>query len=150
MSDRYGITGDQDISTGPSLAVLGLHADTLTREKIYEMAWGSVAAPSDVFVDWIVLRGDTGLGTSTAVTPAPLDEDAPVSQTTAGENYTANPTFTLTEALFRIGLNLRASWRWVAAPEGEIMIAATAVDSVVITPDAAAGGLVAATMHFLE
>lgn len=150
MADRYHAGGDQTIATGPSLACVGLHGITANRGRIFEMAWGSIAAPSDVVVDWIVARGDTGLGTSTAVTPTPLDQDAPASATPAGSNYTVNPTYTLAEPLYRLGLNLRASWRWVAAPESEIMLPAVATDSVTIQPDGAAGGDVVATMGFLE
>ena len=149
MADRYGITGNGTIATGPSLAMPGAHGVVNSRARIYEMAWGSIGSPSDVSVDWQVFHADTALGTSTAVVAEALDQSAPTALTLAGEDYSVNPTLAA-EALFRIGRNLRASWRWVAAPEGEILLAAVATESVVITPDGAAGGTVSGTMHFTE
>lgn len=120
------------------------------RIKVYDLMFGSEATPADNAFLWQAQRCTTA-GTSTAVTPQPLDPADAAAVSTSGENHTVDPTLTAGAILLSIPLNQRASFRWVAAPGGELVIPATASNGIAFrTPTA--GGLVAvtATVHFEE
>ena len=80
--------------------------DPLKRGKVYD-----------------VLIGTNGTGT--AVTPNALDPAA-AALATAKSNYSVEPTATVNSSLFNVGVNQRASYRWVAAPRSELVFPATA------------------------
>jgi hypothetical protein len=44
----------------------------------------------------------------------------------AGENHTVEPTYTANTQILEVPLNHRATYRWVAAPGGEIILPADA------------------------
>jgi hypothetical protein len=68
----------------------------------------------------------TDLGTGSTATPLPLDNTIRASGSTGRTNHTAEPTITAnTQSLFYVGLNQRASYRWVAAPGSELIVPAT-------------------------
>ena len=68
----------------------------------------------------------TANGTGTAVTPVALDPADAAAASTANANYTAEPTVTASSSGFYVGINQRASYRWVAAPGSELVAPATA------------------------
>ncbi len=148
MADRYAATGEQTLITDPGATALSIDGVTTVRGRIYDMAWGSIGTPADNFIRWLVRRG-TALGTSTPVVGQKLDDGAPTALTLAGENHTVEPTMAAGSELIDIGLNQRASWRWVAAPEGEMVMIASATANIAITPLEGAGD-VAATAHWVE
>ena len=91
-------------------------------------------------------RGTTGLGTSSAVTPSPLDLADAVSITDAGENFSANPT--LGVRLISVPLNQRATFRWVAAPGSELVLPASANASLLTrTPTSTAIAISSTTFY---
>lgn len=149
MGDRYSINSNL-VCTSPASSILGLQGLTTVRARIYEANWGSIATPADTAVDWLLRRGDTALGSSTAQTPLPVDPSAPVALTPAADTYTVEPTYPAGETLFRIGLNQRASWRWVAAPESELLMSQVATESITLGGDHATAGDMVATIFFSE
>jgi hypothetical protein len=130
-----------------TLAVGGLLQDGTTqrRGQVYDFVIGSEATPADNPFLWVVDRGTTGLGTSSAVTPQGLDPGDPAGLLDAGENYTVNPT--LGVRLMSIPLNQRATFRWVAAPGSELILAATANLSIIWRTTTSTA--VAVTVNFL-
>ena len=80
---RYSFEAN-DTADG-TLASGGLLADATTQRrcKIYDWMVGSEATPGDTALLWVIDRGTTGLGTSSAVTPSPLDLADAVSITDA-------------------------------------------------------------------
>lgn len=123
---------------------------TTRRFKLYDLIVGSEATPQDSIFLWKAFHV-TAVGTSTAVTPKPLDlSDTVAANTVAGENHTVDATPS-GGALLSIPLNQRATFRWVAAPGGELIAPATASNGFAFyTPTASALIAVTATAHIDE
>ena len=138
MTDRFSTDGQQTPLTTPGATIITLNGVTTTRAEVYDFTVGSDATPADVALQFVAQRF-TVSGTGTAVTPRPLDLDAPAALVTAEENHTIEPTYTADLILWRIAANQRATYRWVAAPDGELMIPATADSGIGWTTIAASG-----------
>lgn len=144
----YMIEGNR--TADAALAVLGILADATAprRAKMFEFGFGSEATPADNAFLWVLDRGTTGLGTSTGVTPTPADPSDIASVTDAGENYTVNPTIGV--RLYSQPLNQRASFRWVATPGRELIVAASANASLVARTTTMTAVAITASMGFDE
>jgi hypothetical protein len=71
--------------------------------------------------------------------------------TTAGENASAEGTYTAATELFDQGVNVRAAYRWVAYPGGELIVPDTAAAGIGLRVSSPAYVLQAdATIHFQE
>ncbi len=99
---------------------------TAKRGKAYELMVGSCSPPNstDCSVQCDVSRiTATGAGAYTAWTPTPLDPADPVSVTISGTTATAEATaITANSSLWNIGMNQRATVRWIAAQESQYLI----------------------------
>lgn len=124
MGDRYAAKGDQNAAASPGASVLAIEGAATTRGRIYEFVLSSQATPADVAIEWLVRRIST-LGTRTAVTPSLLDPASPAALLAAGSNHTVEPTFVSSSSIFDQGINLRATFRWVAYPGGELIVPVT-------------------------
>jgi hypothetical protein len=128
MARRYG-TPCNLVATSASYKTAGnIISTTAIRPKVYDFSIGTEATPADNYSVWQAARStQAGAGTSTAVTPQPLDPGDPASTATAGNNYTAEPTVVSGTPIFGpVPMNQRATYRWVAAPNGELVIPAAA------------------------
>ena len=125
MADRYSSDGSQTITTTPGATALSIAGVTTTRAKVYDFTVGSEGTPADVALNYTCIRF-TASGTGGAVVPEPLDADAPASLLTVEDNHTIEPTYVTDDILWRIAANQRATYRWVAAPDSELMVPATA------------------------
>jgi hypothetical protein len=96
----------------------------LRRQKVYDLLIGTNGTPADNYMEFDLSR-QTADGTATAVTPTPLDPADGAMAGSSKANYTAEGTITAASSCFYIGLNQRASYRWVAAPGSEIVTPAT-------------------------
>jgi hypothetical protein len=92
----------------------------------------------------------TAAGTSTAVVPQPLDPADATTEMDAGENHTIEPTYTAAAILLQIPLNQRATFRWVAAPGGELVAPATASNGLGIISPTGSAVVVSAQLHVEE
>lgn len=146
---KYVATLQRTASTTLSVGTLTSDATTPRRAKIYDLMFGSEATPADNAFLWQVQRCTTA-GTSTAVTPAPLDPADAVALDDTGSNHTVDPTLTAGAFLMTVPLNQRATFRWVAAPGGEIVIPATANNGVALRTPTASAVAISATMEFEE
>jgi hypothetical protein len=124
---KYAITGTQATVSGSYKSVLSIAATTgaLRRGKVYDVLIGTNGTPADNYLQWDISRM-TAVGTATAVTPQALDPADAAALATAANNYTAEPTITANSSLLNVGVNQRASYRWVAAPGSELVFPATA------------------------
>jgi hypothetical protein len=148
MAKRYAIIGDQGVGTDVTLATLT--GTTGVRPSIYDLTIGCSAAPGDTATRFLVQR-HTDPGTSTAITPRPLDPNDPASVCSAGSNHTVEPTYTANVILLDINVNQRATYRWVAAPGGELKIPATASNGLGLKSSASTGTAEhRTTLHFDE
>lgn len=93
------------------------------RIKIYDVLIGTNGTPADNFIEWDISRVTTN-STATSVTPPALDPADATSLTTTTINSSTFGTISVPN-LFYVGVNQRASYRWVAAPGGELVSPAT-------------------------
>lgn len=121
----------------------------MRRFSIYDLIFGSEGDAADNEFLWQFQRC-TSAGTRTAVTPQLLNPADAAVVTTAGQNHSAEPTYTADQIPLLIALNQRATFRWVAAPGGEIICPATANNGLgVLTPTMTAVAI-SLTAHLLE
>ncbi len=123
MGKRYSIDG-RDTNT-LNTTILALISAATIRPKIYDLIMGSDDTPADNAAEYVLQRF-TAPGTSTSVTPQPLDPADPAALASAGEAHSAEPTYTANQILLQWAQNQRATFRWVAAPGGEIVLPASA------------------------
>lgn len=137
-------------STTLAVGSLTAAAANMRRAKVYDLNFGSEATPADNAFLWQVQRCTTAGTAGTNPTPISLDpSDSLASTIVVGQAHSVTPTGTT--VVLTVPLNQRATFRWVAAPGGEIVIPATASNGIKFeTPTA--GGLVAVSVsaHFEE
>lgn len=115
-------------ATGTVLSIFAATgATTLRRGWVYEFEIGvdNVPNATDCPVSWDV-SSQTADGTGTALTAQVIDQgggDAAALLTYKG-NYTAAPTVTAGSSVFYLGLNQRASQRWIARDQSSCLIIA--------------------------
>jgi hypothetical protein len=134
---KYAIGNDlggsqQAVSTSyKTLVSMFATTGTLRRGKMYDILIGTNGTPADNFLEWDVSRM-TADGTGSAITPNALDPADGAAAGTAKANYTVEPaTITANSSVFYVGVNQRASYRWVAAPGSELVYPATANNGLV-------------------
>lgn len=148
MARRYSVDG-RDTNTA-STSILGLTSAATVRPKVYDIIAGAYGTPADYAAEYYVQRS-TAAGTSTAVTPQALDPADPASLCAAGEAHSVEPTYTANAILLSFAKNARATFRWVAAPGGEIVLPATAANGVgILSVQVSTAYTEAFTIHFEE
>lgn len=80
----------------------------------------------------VQLQRFTVAGTTTPVTPTPVDpNDPPATLFSAGSNATVEPTYTAGDVIERTGINPRAIYRWTAYdPSAEVLLPAAAANGL--------------------
>jgi hypothetical protein len=128
MARSYSVTGDnlaaQNSATVPQAQLV---ATAAVRPKLYDLMLGSPSTPADQAASWCIRRSTTASTGGTAVTPVSIDPGDPASITTAMVSPSMSaPTLTAGLFLLQWAQNLRATFRWVAAPGKEIIAPASA------------------------
>ena len=124
---RYSASGSQNLpaSLTPITALTIAAQSTAHRNIFYDIVVANMGAPADLLTLHTIQR-ITAVGTAgSSVTPSKLDLADRASQSAAGENHSAEPVYTSATELLEIPLNHRATFRWVAAPGGELVTPAT-------------------------
>jgi hypothetical protein len=126
MAEKFCSIGDAAVGTDKTLINLFNPAATpVGRGRIFEIIVGSVATPADQACKLYVGRS-TAVGTEGAgFTPNNLDPAGPAGAYDSGNAHSAEPTYTANKQLMAFSLNQRATFRWIAAPGCELMMAAT-------------------------
>ena len=145
---KFACDFQRTASTTASLGSMTADATRPRRLRVYDVMFGSEATPADAAILWTFQRCSAA-GTSTGVTPTNLDSASSTTEYDAGENHTIEPTYTATLILLNIPLNQRATFRWVAAPGGELVMPATASNGFGIQTDTISTGtpVITATIH---
>ncbi len=122
-----------------------------SRGYIYDFVVGSGAAPADAAANYDVIR-TTAVGTeATGFTPVQLDPDSVTSTFDGGVSHTVAPTQTADTEMMVFSLNQRATFRWIAAPKGELIMPATTNNGILITRrTSTAAYVIDCTIHFYE
>jgi hypothetical protein len=128
MAKRYSVTGS-NASGSANKTLISVIGSTAIRPIVYDVVIGCSATPGDIAANFQVLR-NTAQGTAgTNPTPLALDPGDPAAVSTAGITHSAEPTYAAT-AFLNISMNQRATFRWVAAPGGELIGSAVASNGV--------------------
>ncbi len=131
---NYGITNGSTSGAGTQQATTTTFAGALVgitganaaprRNKIYDVLIGTNGTPADNFMEFEISRVTTASTTTTA-TPQALDPADAAAVSTVTINSSTSGTVTANSQLFYVGINQRASYRWVAAPGSELVSPAT-------------------------
>ncbi len=118
---------------GASFNIASIEAPgtSMRRFKLYEFNVGLTGTPSDAA--WsLKIQRLTATATGTSKTPQPLDPADAAAVTVAKDTLSANGTLTANAFVGpTIGLNNRATFRWVARPDmGEVVVPATANNGI--------------------
>ena len=147
--NAYSAAFDQNAAA--TTTILGLTGSAAIRFYIYDIMLGSADTPGDQASHFQVERttvAGTG-GTSTA--PEPLDPLSAASTTAAHYNPASEPTYTADSELLRFAVNQRATFRWVAAPGGELISVLGAATGIGLKFEASTGTYaVQGCIHFRE
>jgi hypothetical protein len=147
---RYGTAAIAPVDSGTTKTVLGLQAQTTNRVFLYDWMFGSSAVPDDNAIHHFIQRFTSPPLAGTANAAKALDPADPTAGTTCLESCTTG-TYTSGEVVLRIPANQRASHRWVAAPDGEIVAPATLNNGLGYKAQHAShSGDVGTTMHWWE
>ena len=122
------------------------------RGKVYDMMVGTIGTPADSFCAWSLYRVTT-IGGSTAtsvVTGQALDPADSVPRSYSLANSTTMGTVASSGEAWYVGVNQRASYRWVAAPGSEIVWPATSSNGVTLRVSGTATVTPSAAMYFQE
>lgn len=132
--ERFHAHGSVASGTNKGLWNLFNPAATPTsRARIYDLTIGAVATPADQACRFQIGR-TTAVGTEDAgFTPVNLDSGGPAGAYDAGIGFSGGePTKTSNKELLTVSINQRATFRWVAAPGGELIMAATQNNGAVL------------------
>jgi hypothetical protein len=125
-------------------------ATTLRKAWVYDVMVGADGAPADNQITFKVDR-QTSTGTRTSATPAPLDGGDAAALITCGVVTTIEPIVTSATQFIELSVNQRASYRWVAVPNCELVVPATNVAGLGLRSKSLAyTGTVTAAVHFFE
>ncbi len=129
MGKKYSSSGEVNVAAVNTLISLTNEA-ILFRFSLYEWMIGSAStAPADVALAWKLARTSVA-GTAGGATdaPSPLDGIDIAARVQSHQAPTTEPTSGV--ELMEIGVNERATFRWVAAPGGELITDGTESDGL--------------------
>lgn len=134
---RFGVRANKGAANVQGVLYLQAAAASPRRAKVYDLSFGCNASPADNTFNHLVQRSTT-TPTASALTPNALDPaDTLASTIQSADTVTVDGTLTANAFLYQIALNQRATFRWVAAPYGELVIPATANNGFMIGLSAA-------------
>jgi len=154
MARKYGITGNCLNTASATLPLANVLGTTAVRTMIYDITMGSDATPADNSASYKIQRCTTagtwaGAG-GAAITPQALDPGDPAAVTTANQGVcSVGPTLTASSFLLQWAQNMRATFRWVAAPGSELKIPATSANGLALMSLVVAGSPVNMNFCFL-
>ena len=130
MPCQYSDSGNQATTTSANKTATVLTSVAGLRPRIFEFTIGADGAPNATDTSIVfTLQAFTVAGTTTAVTPYPLDVGYQAAKAAAGSNATVEPTYTAGSLFWGpMGINQRATYRWVAAPNGLLVLIGTAAN----------------------
>lgn len=122
---RYAGYSNQTNTVSTAVPMFTIVGAATTRLRLYDFMVGSDAVPADAAAKFSFRRISARGTSSTAVTPNPLDMADPASLAVYDTAWSGNPTITANSDLLQIAMNQRATIRWVAAPDSELVVPAT-------------------------
>jgi len=124
---RYNGFTNQSLPASATAPMFNIVGGTSSRVGIYEFNSGSDATPADQAQKFALQRSTVNFGTPTVVTPVPLDDPAdPAAAALFSAPGGTAPTLTANKFVYQWAQNARANFRWIAAPDSEFKIPASA------------------------
>lgn len=129
-NSTLGGTGTQQSMAATYKTLISVYASTtgtaslVRRGKVYDVLIGTNGTPADNALEFDIARL-TSPSTSALVTANPLDPADAGAASGVVANSTTEGTFSSSGEVWYIGINQRASYRWVAAPGSELVWPAT-------------------------
>jgi hypothetical protein len=121
-----GVARNVTNTTSTTNPMWGLTGSATSRLSVYDIIQGSDAVPADNDAEFAIRRSSSNGTTTTNFTPNALDPANPAAAGVFTTAWSVQPTITAASDLINIAQNMRATFRWVAAPNGELIIPATA------------------------
>lgn len=164
ISNSTGLAAQAAVTT-TDITLAGIFASTiapaptirLSRAKVYDILVGTVGTPADNSMYWSMQRCTTGstpayAGYASSIAIALDQADAVTAMAVfANSSIETSITATQTNMPWYVGVNQRASYRWVAAPGSEIVQAATSSGGLALrTRSPAYTGGASATVMYSE
>lgn len=142
--------GTQQAVASTPKTLIGTYGSTTApvRGKVYDLLIGTNGTPADNTTEWDIPRATTSVG-GTVATPQALDPADAASTSVITVNSTTEGTITANSDVFYVGVNQRASYRWVASPGSELIWPATASNGLVLRVKSASGYTGTATGNWL-
>lgn len=144
MGRRYVVNQSLVAQNSTTANIMNLTSTAAIRCRIYDVIIGSTATPADNAAKFQVQRSTTaGTTPTTTITPTALDSADPAAVATCNQGtYVTPPTLTANLFLLQWSQNQRATFRWVAAPLGEMVLPATASNGAALVNPAIGGSAV--------
>lgn len=127
MAEKFS-TMAQNVASGTDKTQINLFNPAVgptSRGRVSDVLVSSHATPADQSAQFVLARttavGTEGLG----YVPNNLDPAGPAGAYDSGVAHSAEPTYTANKELLNFSVNQRATFRWVANPGFEILLAAT-------------------------
>jgi hypothetical protein len=122
---KYSVS--TQLAAGADKGIIVLVGSAAIRCKLYDLILGSDAT-ADSAGEFVVNRSTTAGTGGSGLTEVPLDPltVAATAAATGGAWSTTEPADTANTELLMIGMNQRATFRWVAAPGSELISLASA------------------------
>lgn len=141
----------QVMTTSYKTLITTLSSATVRRIKLYDVAWGTNGTPSDHNLEVDISRQTAADGTAVSSTALPLDPADAAALTVCKINYTVEGTVTAVSSILDLPTNVRASYRWVAFPGGELVGPATSAAGFAIRAKSPSGyALTVGAMAYFE
>lgn len=149
---NFGVNMTRTASASLSVGALTAAASNPRRCKLFDWGFGAAEGTvGDGVFEWEIQRCTTAGTAGSNPTPSSLDPGDTVAATTVcGQAHSADPTLTANTVLFAIGLNQRASFRWVPAPGKELIIPATASNGLAFRTPVASAAVACRFQAFFE
>ena len=148
---RYAGFSNATNTVSTTVPMFTIVAATTTRGRVYDFMSGSDATPADAATKLGFRRISAAGTTASTVTPNALDPADPAALLTYGLTWNINPTITASSEVLQVAHNQRATFRWVAQPDGELIIPATSgAGLALMSIVASATANYAWTSHWLE
>jgi len=129
MSDRWSKCMSGPISTAATTQVGFVGSAAAGRIHVYDWLFGHVGAADDTVIHNYIARY-TAIPTAAASGGEPIALDMAAASHGTTSMY-ASTTGTVANCLIAVPTNQRASHRWVAAPDGELVIPSTTLNGIV-------------------
>lgn len=136
----------------PSVLSVGCSTGTPRRGKVYDVLVGTQTTPADAVVEWQIIEVttvSTGSATGTSFAARKLDAADAAALSVCTANSTGSGTVVPPNSWY-VGMNQRASYRWVAAPGSELVWPATASAGYTLQARGTSGIGLTATWYFQE